>query len=158
MYLVDANVFIQAKNAHYGFDFCPGFWQWLLDAGSRGVLASVDRIGEELRDGDDELADWAKDHAQLFVAADDPTVASLATLATWVRADAFTDAAVSEFLSSADYYLIAHAHAHGHDVVTHEKSSDTRNKVKIPNACIGVGVPWMLPWQMLREAGARFRL
>ena len=22
-YLLDANVFIQAKNLHYGFDFCP---------------------------------------------------------------------------------------------------------------------------------------
>lgn len=25
-YLLDANVFIQAKNRHYGFDFCPAFW------------------------------------------------------------------------------------------------------------------------------------
>ena len=30
-YLLDANVFIQAKNLHYGLDFCPAFWQWLLD-------------------------------------------------------------------------------------------------------------------------------
>ena len=22
-YLLDANIFIQAKNLHYGFDFCP---------------------------------------------------------------------------------------------------------------------------------------
>jgi Domain of unknown function (DUF4411) len=27
-YLLDANVFIQAKNLHYGFDFCPAFWEW----------------------------------------------------------------------------------------------------------------------------------
>jgi hypothetical protein len=25
-YLLDANVFIQAKNLHYGLDFCPAFW------------------------------------------------------------------------------------------------------------------------------------
>lgn len=25
-YLLDSNVFIQAKNLHYGFDFCPAFW------------------------------------------------------------------------------------------------------------------------------------
>jgi hypothetical protein len=31
-YLLDANVFIQAKNLHYGFDFCPAFWQWLIDS------------------------------------------------------------------------------------------------------------------------------
>ena len=24
-YLLDADVFIRAKNLHYGFDFCPGF-------------------------------------------------------------------------------------------------------------------------------------
>ena len=29
-YLLDANVFIQAKNLHYGFDFCPAFWDWLV--------------------------------------------------------------------------------------------------------------------------------
>lgn len=27
-YLLDANIFIQAKNLHYGFDFCPAFWDW----------------------------------------------------------------------------------------------------------------------------------
>jgi Domain of unknown function (DUF4411) len=25
-YLIDSDVFIQAKNMHYGFDFCPAFW------------------------------------------------------------------------------------------------------------------------------------
>ena len=29
-YLLDANVFIQAKNLHYGLDFCPAFWEWLI--------------------------------------------------------------------------------------------------------------------------------
>lgn len=30
-YLIDTNVFIQAKNLHYGFDFCPAFWEWLTE-------------------------------------------------------------------------------------------------------------------------------
>jgi hypothetical protein len=42
-YLLDANVFIQAKNLHYGFDFCPAFWAWLIDL--RG------RHGQEHREG-----------------------------------------------------------------------------------------------------------
>ena len=29
-YLLDANVFIQAKRLHYGMDFCPAFWDWLI--------------------------------------------------------------------------------------------------------------------------------
>ena len=28
-YLLDANVFIQAKSLHYGFDSCPAFWDCL---------------------------------------------------------------------------------------------------------------------------------
>jgi hypothetical protein len=28
-YLLDTNVFIEAKNRHYGFDFCPAFWDWI---------------------------------------------------------------------------------------------------------------------------------
>jgi hypothetical protein len=31
-YLLDANVFIQAKNLHYGLDFCPAFWEWLVES------------------------------------------------------------------------------------------------------------------------------
>jgi hypothetical protein len=29
-YLLDADVFIRAKNLHYGLDFCPAFWDWLI--------------------------------------------------------------------------------------------------------------------------------
>ncbi|RMF56764.1 MAG: DUF4411 family protein [Calditrichaeota bacterium] len=36
-YLLDANVFIQAKNLHYGFDFCPAF-QWLIKNASGTVF------------------------------------------------------------------------------------------------------------------------
>ena len=32
-YLLDSDVFIRAKNDHYGFDFCPGFWSLRVDVG-----------------------------------------------------------------------------------------------------------------------------
>ncbi len=28
-YLLDTNVFMSAKNLHYGLDFYPAFWDWL---------------------------------------------------------------------------------------------------------------------------------
>jgi Domain of unknown function (DUF4411) len=31
-YVLDTNVFLQAKNLHYGFNFCPGFWDVPDDA------------------------------------------------------------------------------------------------------------------------------
>ena len=39
-YLLDANVFIQAKSLHYGLDFCPAFWQWLIDGHADGRVFS----------------------------------------------------------------------------------------------------------------------
>ena len=38
-YLLDANVFISAKNLHYGFDFCPAFWDWLTEGHDAGAPA-----------------------------------------------------------------------------------------------------------------------
>ena len=35
-YLLDANVFIHA-HAHYGFDFCPAFWEWLIKENEASV-------------------------------------------------------------------------------------------------------------------------
>lgn len=56
MYLLDANVFIQAKNLHYGLDFCPGFWEWLDQAAASGRVASTREVFDELLAGDDELS------------------------------------------------------------------------------------------------------
>ena len=59
-YLLDANVFISAKDLHYGFDFCPAFWDWLIKENLAGKVYSIERVGDELVAGDDELADWAR--------------------------------------------------------------------------------------------------
>ncbi|MFO8051181.1 MAG: DUF4411 family protein, partial [Thermoplasmatota archaeon] len=58
----------------------------------------------------------------------------------------------------ADYYLIAHAHANGHTVVTHEKPADSVKKIKIPNVCIGLGIKCVTPYEMLRKEKAKFVL
>ena len=55
-YLLDANVFIQAKNLHYGMDFCPAFWSWLIEKNKAGIVFSIDKIEDELMAGDDELS------------------------------------------------------------------------------------------------------
>ncbi len=65
---------------------------------------------------------------------------------------------MSTFLQVADYYLVAHAHAHQFTVVTHEVAAQTTKKIKIPNACIDLGVKVMSPYEMLRVEKARFVL
>ena len=58
-YLLDANVFIQAKNLHYGLDFCPAFWDWLIAQNQTGQVFSIERVGDEIEAGADALAAWA---------------------------------------------------------------------------------------------------
>ena len=67
-------------------------------------------------------------------------------------------AAVNTFLQVADHYLVAQARAGRHTVVTHEVPSASTRKIKIPDACIGLGIKCMTPYQMLRRERARFVL
>ena len=158
-YLLDANVFIQAKRLHYGFDFCPAFWEWLVQQHGAGVVASVEMVGDELLAGGDDLAEWTRARGRsFFVQADPQTLASIGTLNAWVNGQGYEQAAISTFFQVADYWLVAHALGHNMIVVTQEVASDSLRKVKIPNACIGVNVEWITPFQMLRREGARFVL
>ena len=59
-YVLDANVFIQAKRRFYDFDFCPGYWRVLIYYNREGRLSSIDRVQEELKRGGDDLWDWAE--------------------------------------------------------------------------------------------------
>jgi len=54
-YLLDTNIFIQAKNLYYGFEFCPAFWDWLVAQNQVGKVASIEKVAEELKAGDDQL-------------------------------------------------------------------------------------------------------
>jgi hypothetical protein len=154
-YLLDATVFIEAKRRHYGMDFGPAFWAWLDEQNEVGRVFSIEKVGDELRAGGDELSDWG---GGFFLSPDEPLLASLASVAEWVGLQDYRPAAVSAFLADADYYLVAHAHAHGHVVVTHEVPSDGVRQVKIPNVAIGMSVKCMSPFEMLRLERARFVL
>ncbi len=56
-YLLDTNVFLQAKNLHDGFDFCPGFWDWLQESTAAELFFSIEKVKAELVD--DDAAAWA---------------------------------------------------------------------------------------------------
>jgi len=158
-YLLDANVFIQAKNLHYGLDFCPAFWEWLIASNAAQKVFSIEKVGDELDAGADELTDWAKQRdAGFFLSPDEKMLPVLSQVSTWVTGQGFDSAAVNTFLQIADYYLVAHALAHGHTVVTHEVAANTLKKIKIPNVCIALKIKCVTPYEMLRREQARFVL
>lgn len=158
-YLLDANVFIQAKNLHYGLDFCPAFWDWLVRNNAAGLVRSIEKVGDEIAAVADELSGWAAAQgAAMFVRPDAAVLPALATVSTWAASQRYEPVAVSTFLQVADYYLVAHALAHGDTVVTHEVPSNSLKKIKIPDACISLGIRCVTPYAMLSLERARFVL
>ncbi|MCJ7483174.1 MAG: DUF4411 family protein [Thermodesulfovibrionales bacterium] len=158
-YLLDANVFIQAKNFHYGFDFCPAFWDWLIEKNASRLVYSIEKVGDELRAGKDDLSTWADQLGSNFFLKPDPSVLLFFNqVSAWASSQQYDPAAVSTFLQVADFYLVADALAHHHTVVTHEIAAAGRTRIKIPSACIALNVRCITPFEMLRYEHAKFVL
>ena len=154
-YLLDADVFIQAKNLHYGLDFCPAFWQ----QNAAGLVFSIEKVGDEIDAIADELSTWAASRGDgFFLKPDAAILPALGKVSAWAMSQKYEPSAVNTFLQKADFYLVAHALAHSYTVVTHEVAAASTKKIKIPNVCIGLGVKCMTPFEMLRHERARFIL
>jgi hypothetical protein len=157
-YLVDANVFIQAKNFHYRFEFCQGFWQWLADGHDAGLLFSTAKVLQELNDGndDDQIKLWANQLPNSFFVPDTHDVLVMqayAQVMTWnFSNNHYTQQAKDEFARAdkADAFLIATAKAHGFSLATHERSwPETKRRVLIPDAAQVFDVSSMMIYDLL---------
>lgn len=158
-YLLDTNVFVEAKNRHYGFDFCPAFWEWIASANGNGRVFSIEQVRGEILRREDELADWAAERGGGFFLSSTPeSSAAHARVNRWVNENGYRRMAIDAFARVADSHLIAHAVAMGRRIVTREISSASRKKVKIPDVCVGLGIECLTPFEMLRRESARFVL
>lgn len=159
-YLLDANTYIQAKNQYYGMDICPAYWDWLDLQFERGLIVSIDMVGRELRDGNDELAEWVRVRPGHFISNDDePTQGVFADIVQLVMEGNFNPGQRDSFLAKADPWIIAKASTLGAIVVTHETmAAPNARKVKIPNICQHFEVSCLNTFEFLRELNARFVL
>jgi hypothetical protein len=158
-YILDANIFIEAKRRYYAFNLCPGFWDSLLHHNSMGNLESIDRVrNKELSEGDD-LDAWSKKSPYLFASTDSKFVlADYGDIIQWVQSqERFTNAAKSEFSSGVDAWVIAYAKANNAIVVTHEVSAPkSRTDVKIPDVCNHFNIKCTNTFDMLQKLGIVF--
>lgn len=142
-YLIDANVFIQAKNFHYRFDFCLAFWEWLNDGYQVDIIYSIDKVRKELKNGkaEDKARLWAESMPGDFFLDDvkDPQVMqAYSQLMQWAVTNThYKQQAKEEFarFEVADAFLIATAKAHDYTLVTHELSNpQSKKRILIPDA------------------------
>lgn len=54
-YVLDSNVFIQAKRRFYPFDVAPGYWDALRWHRLQGRVSTIDKVKGELERGADNL-------------------------------------------------------------------------------------------------------
>lgn len=155
--LLDTNAFLTPALTYYAFDICGGYWDWLIDAAAEGKIASIDSVKRELRRKDDQIRHWIDLHgSNIFLPTPAAVSGSMTQVATWANSNGYTPAAVNDFLSKADYQLVAYAHYGGHQIVTLETSSPgARNRIKIPDAGNAHGVSSITPYEMLRQNGVR---
>jgi hypothetical protein len=162
-YVLDANVFISAKNTYYAFDLCPGFWKALIVQHEAKRVFSIDRVFGELIAEGDELSKWAKVTAPetFFKKTQDAAVIkAFQKMVTWTNAQPqFTSAAKSDFADVADGWLMGYAQVNGSTVVTHEEfTPEVKRKVPIPNLCLEFDIPYVNTFEMLNDLNVRFVL
>ena len=102
-------------------DICPAYWDWLDWQFQLGLVASIQMIGKELKDGNDELAEWAKARPEHFVDYDDTeTQTVFSEIVQSIVAGDYNAGNCDNFLAKADPWIIAKAKTLGATVVTHE--------------------------------------
>jgi hypothetical protein len=155
-FLLDANIFIEAKRRYYAFDLCPGFWEALIWQQRGNRIKSIDRVKRELEAGGNDLGIWVSTSMpdSCFASTNDTDVAAhYGRMVTWVQSQVqFTAEARAHFAAAADGWLIAYAKTYDCVLVTHETfAPEVRRTVPIPNVCQSFGVEYVDTFQMLRE-------
>lgn len=162
-YVLDSNVFIQAKNQYYGFSICPGYWKSLLVAHPSKRIVSIDRVLAELEDEGDELTEWATNEAPntFFKQTEDKKVIDVfQEMVEWVYSTPqFMPSARTEFASVADGWILAYAKANKLTLVTHEEySPQAKRRVPMPNVCVEFNIDYVNTFSMLEDLKAKFVL
>lgn len=162
-FIVDADVFISAKNQYYAFDICPGFWRSLIYHGESAGVRSIDKVRSELLRGrkTEDLVQWVENDlpADFFYSTDDADVlSSYAQVMLWVQRHVrYFDSAKAKFATEADGWLVAYAMTYGQVVITNEQPRpEARNRILLPDVCNQFGVTWGDTFWMLKRLGVRF--
>lgn len=160
-YILDSNVFIEAKNRYYSFDIAEGFWDWLEIFMEEQSFLTIREVRRELISSEDFLKDWIMQfNRNQFIEEDQEIQRNMRDITNYVlNHDLFSAENKNKFLAKADPWLIATAMTHGYVVVTHEtKTGPGTKKVKIPNICETFGVAYINVFELMRKQQVNLRL
>ena len=159
-YLLDTNFFIQACR-YYPQDIFPSFWDRLQQVIEDGTIVIHETVLEEIFKNEDELTKWIKSTPKFKkVKINELIFSKYLGMCEWARdpRQNYSQSAISEFEDNhrADAWICAECAVSGHILVTNEKYSNTRAKVKIPNVCQAFNIEYMSVFDFMRRQEFKF--
>ena len=153
LYLLDANVLIDADRDYYPFDRVPEFWGWLLHQASEGNIKVPKEMYEEVVAGRGVLVDWLKQHKGDLVLSEE---ADPALVQQVVSGGYAPDLAEDELESiGRDPFIVAYALSSKADVtvVTTEISRPRSQRAnrRLPDVCAHFKVPCANTFALARQ-------
>ena len=151
LYCLDANVLIVPWQTYYAPEFCPSYWDVLDQLGQEKRLFIPGEVFTELEKTEDDLLDWVKKSHVPIVKTDTEVLNCLRAMYAANPVHKLLSDATS-YRSMADPFVVAHAMKANACVVTKEtKIEASMKKIKIPNVCENMGVPWINDFQLGRH-------
>jgi len=152
-YCLDTNIYIEAWNKYYSNDLCAEYWDVLDELARSGIIFSPDEVKREIEKIDDNLSKWIKGRPYFFKEIDLPVQEQLRKI--MASHGRLVDNIKQR--SVADPWVIAFAVAEKAIVVTKEEPSGTiSNRIKIPDVCMILKIPWMNDFDFARKVGIKF--
>lgn len=156
LYLLDANIIINAHELYYPLKRVPEFWEWILFHASNGKIKLPDEIISEIQGGESaQHACWVHDKTNKSTLLLNETF-DLELLQMVVNEGYAPDLNELEIEQiGQDPFLIAYAMKDKENrvVVTNETSapSKTRSKKKVPDVCDLLGIKHCNVYTLIRE-------
>ena len=161
LYLLDANVLIDANRDYYPLERVPQFWDWLVEMGRLGRVKIPEEIYEEIvvpkpRDPD-LLVGWLDAHRDVLVLPEQVRVDLVTCVSDEGYANDLTDDEIEKI--GRDPFLVAYALSHRSErcIVTTEHSKPSRSGAnrKLPDVCHDFNIYCIDTFTMTRELNFR---
>ena len=159
LYLLDANVLIDASRDYYPITRVPEFWDWLLEMGRLGRIKVPQEIYEEVifprpsKDNEDPLVEWLKENSETLVLDEEAVVELVGRVTEKGYANDLTDVEIEKI--GRDPFLVAYAlvDRQNRSVVTTEHSSPKKQRAnrKLPDVCLDFNVGCINTFALIQE-------
>jgi len=153
LYLLDANVLIQAHELYYPVDRIPAFWAWLLDQARANAIKMPRVIFDEITPRPGPFATWlAQRHVrETLILNENIPVGVIRHVIDVGYAPDLTDVEID--VIGKDPFLVASALSSADRVVVTlevSKPSKRRQNRKLPDVCLSCGVRSISPFELYR--------